>query len=952
MIEGKIQGLLTVNGAGLSPRDIPAVEAFANHTAIALENARLFAQAQAQVSERRQTEEALRASEQKYRGIVQKSTDGIVLVNEQGMVIEWNEGQERITGLNRDQVMGRPIWDAQFQLYPLDGITEEYKQNLISSTLDFLERGYSPWMESFREHDIRRIDGELRTVQVVLYPLKTEKGFMVCSILRDVTERKHMEEALRSRADELAVLQALSLDLTTVHELPVLLSNIVEKAVQLLGAKGGSLYLCEAEVEQLRLYVELEEKSQDFIGITLRYGEGAAGVVALSGQPLIIDDYRDWPGRASVFDNVKPYTAVLTVPMIWQGQITGVLQVLDDINYRRFTQADQELLSLFANHAAVALETTRLLESERFRRQEAETLGMASAVLTSTLDIDHLLSVILTHLEGVVPYNSASVFLRQDRELQIVAARGFSGSNEIVGTRFPVEQDSLFLEIQRLKRSIILDDVHKDTRFRGWGGVDHVRGWLGTPLIVRGEVIGCLTLDSEQPRAFHANHAALVEAFANQAAIAIEKARLFEAERGARQHAEALRDAAHIISSSLSLNEVLDAVLEQIARVLQFDSGNIMLLEGDRMLIKVWRGYRTQAVEELVRAIRFDLLPEHAVGVVVTTRLPMMIPDVRLDSRWQNTPLSDHIKSWLGVPLIVRGQVIGLVNLDRAIGDGFSEDEIALVQTFAANAAVAIDNARLYEQAAMERRHLRLLYDIGQELATSLDFDEILNRAISLTSQVLGGMMGQAFLYLPQVDRLKLSSLYGKDVGYGGQPDPWLEIDLSTGLAGWVAYNRQPAYVQDVHQDERWFHVPGLDDGVSSVIIAPILSGERLFGVLSVLHNHPAAFSYDQLDLLQTICHEVGLALSNADRYQEVKRRLAEITLIQNLTEIFNQRLNLQVLLDEVVQQLYERFNFPLVEIFLIQDAQLVLQAFRGNPLSVLSQSIAQGVVGQRSAHR
>jgi GAF domain-containing protein len=810
IIGGKIQGLLTVNGDGLTIQDIPAVEAFANHTAIALENARLFAQAQDQVS-----------------------------------------------------------------------------------------------------------------------------------------ERKSMAEALRRRADELAILQALSLDLTTVHELPVLLRNIVEKAVQLLGAKGGSLYLCEPELEQLRLYVESQQDSQEFIGITLRYGEGAAGVVALSSQPLIIDNYRHWPGSTSVFDNVKPFTAVLTVPMIWQGEITGVLQVLDDFNYRRFTQADQELLSLFANHAAVALETTRLLEAERFRRQEAETLGMASAVLTSTLDIDDLFSVILTQLEDVVSYSSAAVFLRHDKELRIVAARGFSAGKEIVGTRILVEEDNLFLELQRQRRSIILEDVRKDPRFRGWGGVDHVRGWLGTPLIVRGEVIGCLTLDSEQPGAFHANHAALVEVFANQAAIAIEKGRLFEAEREARRHAEAMRDAAHIISSTLSITEVLQAVLDQIARVLQFDSGNIMLLEGDQVLIKVWRGYQTPAAEELVRAVHFDLSPEHAIGAVVTTRDTLMIPDVRRDLRWQTTPLSEHIRSWLGVPLIVRGQVIGLLNLDRTNQGGFSKDDIALAQTFAAHAAVAIDNARLYEQAATERRHLRLLYDIGQELTTSLDYDEILNRAISLTCQVFGGSVGQAFLYLPQVSRLKLSALYGKEDGYGVQPDLWLEIDLETGLAGWVARNRQPAYIQDISQDERWYHVPGLDEGVSSVISAPILSGEQLLGVLSVLHNQTAAFSHDQLDLLQTICHEVGLALSNADRYQEVKRRLAEITLIQNLTEIFNRRLDLQVLLDEVVQQLYERFNFPLVEIFLIRGDQLVLQAYRGSSLNVNSQSIQQGVVGR-----
>ncbi len=498
-LEGIARGLLTVNGAGLSAEDIPLIEAFSNHVAIALENARLISALQAQVSERKHTEDALRDSEQKYRGIVRQSTDGIILLNEQGLVIEWNEGMERITGLKQSQTLGQPIWDVQFQFFPGEGLTENYKQQLIERIQDLLKTGKSPSIGDFHENDIRRADGELRTIQVVLYPLKTETGTMLCSIVRDITERIGMERALRRRADELAALQELSLDLTTVHELPVLLRNIVEKAVQLLGAKGGSLYLSEPENEQVRSYVDLQSTNQDSVGITIQFGEGAAGVVAQSGKPLIIDDYRIWPGRIRVIDNVQPYSAVLTVPMIWQGEITGVLQVLEDINVRRFSHADQEILTLFANHASVALETTRLLESERRRRREAEILGKGSAALTSTLEVDQLLDVILTHLEQVVPYKSASVFLLEGDILQIVAGKGFEDSKAVVGSTIPVENDNLFLEIQRSKQSLIINDVHNDQRFHGWGGVKHVRGWLGTPLIVRGEVIGCLTLDNEQP---------------------------------------------------------------------------------------------------------------------------------------------------------------------------------------------------------------------------------------------------------------------------------------------------------------------------------------------------------------------------------------------------------------------------------------------------------------------
>ena len=335
IINGEIHGLLTVDGPGVSPEDVPAVEAFANQTAIALENAQLFAKMQSQVMERKQAEDALRESEARYRSIVRQSSDGIVLVDEGGKIIEWNEAQERITGFNQAQVLGHPIWEVQYQLALEPEISEEFKQTTVQGIKEFLAKGRSPWMVDSHVHDIRRSDGELRTITATIFPLQTDKGYRICGFVHDITDRIEMERALRNRANELAVLQTLSLDLTQVHELPTLMSKIVDKAVELLGAKGGSLYLCEPEQEQVRLYVEQVEESFEYVGYTMKYGEGAAGRVVLSGEPLIIDDYGVWDGRTDVYDNIKPYTAVLTVPMIWKGEVTGVLQVMDDMNFNK-----------------------------------------------------------------------------------------------------------------------------------------------------------------------------------------------------------------------------------------------------------------------------------------------------------------------------------------------------------------------------------------------------------------------------------------------------------------------------------------------------------------------------------------------------------------------------------------------------------------------------------------
>jgi PAS domain S-box-containing protein len=191
----------------------------------------------------------------------------------------------------------------------------------------------------------------------------------LANVSLNITERKRAEEALRRRAEELAALQATVLDITGPHDLPILLQTIVERAARLLRAPAGGMYLCDPEKQEARCVVSYNTP-HDYTGTALRYGEGAAGIVVKTGMPLIVDDYRTWQGRAPAFEEKRPFRAVLTVPMIWQGQVTGVIHVLDDTASRRFTQTDQELLTLFANHAAIAVENARLLEQEKRHAEE------------------------------------------------------------------------------------------------------------------------------------------------------------------------------------------------------------------------------------------------------------------------------------------------------------------------------------------------------------------------------------------------------------------------------------------------------------------------------------------------------------------------------------------------------------------------------------------------------
>jgi PAS domain S-box-containing protein len=163
------------------------------------------------ITERKQAEEALRKSEAKIRSVIEQSLDGIVLTDEQGVVIEWNRGEEEVTGIERKDALGKPVWDLQGRSIPGErGAVPSTREGLRSQTIEFLRTGEAPWANRLLENELQRPDGTCRVVQSVTFPIKTSQGFMAGTISRDITEQKQAERALRQSKDELTRAQQIA----------------------------------------------------------------------------------------------------------------------------------------------------------------------------------------------------------------------------------------------------------------------------------------------------------------------------------------------------------------------------------------------------------------------------------------------------------------------------------------------------------------------------------------------------------------------------------------------------------------------------------------------------------------------------------------------------------------------------------------------------------------------
>jgi signal transduction histidine kinase len=208
-------------------------------------------------------------------------------------------------------------------------------------------------------------------------------------------------------------------------------------------------------------------------------------------------------------------------------------------------------------------------------------------------------------------------------------------------------------------------------------------------------------------------------------------------------------------------------------------------------------------------------------------------------------------------------------------------------------------------------------------------------------------MMGSVNLVQPGSDRMTISGFTGYEGWDLDDLQRRLNMRIGKGFVGWVARERKAAWADNVREDPRWDPVPGIDDAVGSALGAPILVEGNLLGVLVVFHRDTGVFEQEHLDLLVAICGQVALAWSNAQRYRQIDRRLAELTVLQQAAQVINQRMEMQPLLEEVVEQVRALLGYTYVGISLVEDQDLVLMARRGHEGGKLRFSIMEGITGR-----
>jgi PAS domain S-box-containing protein len=305
------------------------------------------------ITDRRRIETRVRQQEEETRRIIDSAQEAFVGMDAEGKIVEWNRQAERMFGWRRAEALGRPLADTI--------VPEQHRKAHRRGLERFLRTGEANVLGRRLEYSALRKDGTEFPVELAIWAVPSGGGVRFHALVHDIEERKAAEQVLRRQKEELAALHETTLGLLNRLDASDLLETILTRAAALLGTPHAYLYVVDRERDEIVVRASTGV-FDDLVGYRLRRGEGLAGRVWETGQPMTVDNYSKWPNRRSGFDYLR---AAAAIPLGAGSTIEGVLglALLDDD--RRFERADVELLSRFGRMASLALENARLYSTVR-----------------------------------------------------------------------------------------------------------------------------------------------------------------------------------------------------------------------------------------------------------------------------------------------------------------------------------------------------------------------------------------------------------------------------------------------------------------------------------------------------------------------------------------------------------------------------------------------------------
>jgi signal transduction histidine kinase len=538
--------------------------------------------------------------------------------------------------------------------------------------------------------------------------------------VRSVEARsRDLKVQVADRTRELGALNAVAAVVSRSLDLQKILDDALDVTLRITGTEGGGIYLVDEKIQRLSL-VSHRGFSADAVSEIGQppLDEGFPANVVQSGQPLVVEDVSTDSHLGQMFSWQEGFHSLVCVPLTSRGSVVGTLFATSQ-DRRVFADQDVHLLTSISQQIGVALQNAQLYKAEQRRAEQFRLISEVGRHIITILELEPLLHEIVRRVSEILGYYLVDIGLIEGDQVVIKTGVGPCWERpDYDPIHFRVGGQSIVGWVAAAGEPLLAPDVRKEPRYYAVPEIPDTQSELAVPMRTTQAVIGVLDVQSRQVDAFDESDVVVLQALADQAAVAIEKAQLLLAERKRADELEALRTTMAELTAELELSALLRAIVERAAGLLGATGGELGLYDEAHQEIQIVVSYNLGQDYVGTR----HKLGEGAMGRVAQTRESLILEDYQA---WEGgLSAYAHVRATLAAPLMVGTRLVGVFTTVTTDPDRtFNSDDLHLLNLFARQAAIAIENARLYGQArqlAIVQERQRLARDLHDSVSQAL----------------------------------------------------------------------------------------------------------------------------------------------------------------------------------------------------------------------------------------
>jgi len=599
----------------------------------------------------------------------------------------------------------------------------------------------------------------------------------------------------------------------------------------------------------------------------------------------------------------------MTVVSVEQGNIRTLVQVplrgergpiglfiLYRQEVRPFTDRQITLVEAFAAQAVLAMENARLLTEQREAlEQQTATAGILHVISQSPTDIAPVMVAVAKAAVRFCGAEDAHVFLRDGGEMVSSAHEGPLSSHPL-GYRDALDASNTARADTILEARVthlpdtLAPDAEAAYRSIRENSIQHgFRAQLNAPMLKDGRAIGCICLRRRDPGAFTPRQITLLETFAAQAVIAIENVRLFSELREALEQQTATSEILRVISGSpTDVSPVLDAVAKAALRFCGAEDSVVQLREGDQWLIV---GHEGPMIAEI--GSRQPLDRQTAPGRAMLDCRTAHFPDVSALDPVEYAAAHEFsrrhgFRAALAAPMLREGQAIGAVTLRRSAPGAFTERQIEVLESFAAQAVIALQNTRLFTELKESLEYQTATSDVLSVISRSTsELEPVLRSMLAAATRLCGVHMGGVAVRRGDVLR------YVTSTGVSAEFDKWLRetphpMDR-TSIAGRAAIDKRVTYIPNLAADPDYaMPLTTTVGNMQSLLAVPLLREDEVVGVMTLGRSNTEPFTERQIGLVRTFADQAVIAMENTRLLADLRESLDYQTATSEVLEVIS----------------------------------------------------------------